>query len=194
MILVYVIVKTLKWKCHVINVFLALCKKTKCIVTVTVALVTRVLIEDKSRPGYRSQWVTVYTQTVVVDDDDVHHRMMSGQKRWLSCKEHQKELCSRWNKAVQVYEQRIQGIHMGMYTMDKRHTWTQTKTEQELLQEHAHSGRNTFNTLTRSVVQREIVGSARFRCRWPVPKNREREAISHHPDCQVRSRPPQLSR
>ncbi len=47
----------------------------------------------------------------------------------------------------------------------------------EVVIEHAHTYRNTCDTLTRFVVQREIVGSARFRYSWLVPKNREREAI-----------------
>ncbi len=59
--------------------------------------------------------------------------------------------------------------------MDKQHTWTQRKTE--VVTEHAHTDRNTCNTLTRFVVQREIVGSGRFRGSWLIQKNREREVI-----------------
>ena len=60
--------------------------------------------------------------------------------------------------------------------MDK-HT---NKNETEVVTEHAHTYRNTCDTLTRFVVQKEIVGSGRFRDCWLVPKNREREAKTLH--------------
>jgi hypothetical protein len=58
--------------------------------------------------------------------------------------------------------------------MDKQHTFTQTKTEQKLL----HTDGNTSDTLTRFVVQMEIVGGKRFKGWWRLAqKTRESEAI-----------------
>ncbi len=62
-----------------------------------------------------------------------------------------------------MYEQRIQGRHMGKYTYGQPACVNTNKNRSEVVTEHAHTDRNTCNALTRFVVKREIVGSGRFR-------------------------------
>jgi hypothetical protein len=80
-------------------------------------------------------------------------------------------------KAVQIWAEKTRATHGNVSYRWKQNTWTQTKTEQKLLQENAHTNMNTCNTLTRFVVQRDIVSSGRFRGWWLVLTSREREAI-----------------
>ena len=61
-------------------------------------------------------------------------------------------------------------------THERRAQVNTSTNRKEVVTEHAHTYRNTCDTLTRFVVQKEIVGSGRFRDCWLVPKNREREA------------------
>jgi hypothetical protein len=72
-----------------------------------------------------------------------------------------------------MYEQRIHERDMGKYTLGQRAQVNTNTNRTKVVTEH----RNTCDTPTRFVVQREIVGSGRFRCCWLVPKNSEREAI-----------------
>ena len=53
----------------------------------------------------------------------------------------------------------MHGRHMGTYTHGQTAYVNTNKNRTEVVIEHAHSDRNTCNTPTRFVVQREIVGS-----------------------------------
>jgi hypothetical protein len=93
-------------------------------------------------------------------------------------------MCIERNKAVPLYEQRIHERDMGNYTHGQTALVNTNKNETEDVTEHAHTYRNTCNTLTltRFLVQprREIVGCGRFRDCWLVPKKQgasERDAI-----------------
>jgi hypothetical protein len=103
---------------------------------------------------------------------------------------YQQELCTKRKRALQMYEQRIQGRHMGMYgyRWTKRQVNTTTKGT-EVVAEHVHTYRNTCHTLTRFVVKGEIVGSARegsesvgFQVFGLFPKQTQK---GHRPNCRV---------
>jgi hypothetical protein len=73
--------------------------------------------------------------------------------------------------SLKMYEQRIQGGHMGGYTHGQTAYVNTNKNRAEIVIEHVHTDRNTCNTLTQFVVQRKIVGSGRFE-RFVVAKFR----------------------
>ncbi len=58
--------------------------------------------------------------------------------------------------------QRIQERDMGKYTHGQTAYLNANKNRTEVVTEHAHTYRNTCNTLKWFVVQREIVGSVRW--------------------------------
>jgi hypothetical protein len=94
-----------------------------------------------------------------------------------------------------MYEQRIQGRHMGKYKYGQTAyvNTNQNRTEMmKVVEEHAHADRNHMQTLNRFVVQRKIVGSGRVYRLLACFKNQGDRC--HRVDCQARSGPMQQSK